>query len=280
MGVEVTAEFSGAPASRWTRRYHALLLMELVLALVAGGGLVANGLWRLTPVWAGSLAVAYVLTTRGFEAWVHRSVPSAADKTPAVALSLEVRRLGDYVSWVSESLVAATLVVSWVLLVTRGDGAWRWQTAAVWTYLAVASTLWKVNAVRSGASLPACRTLQHQRWLKARRRHLVRVLDCFSWLVVLFVAGYAALHNTATNGAASWLRWTIVSLAGAVWLVLVGVTVRGQNRLASLSGNLRPIESWQGVSASGRDDLVPGGLSGVGFAVGLGLLIVLGLLGS
>jgi hypothetical protein len=105
-------------------------------------------------------------------------------------------------------------------------------------------------------------------------------LDCFSWLVVLFVAGYAALHNTSTDRAAPWLRWTMASLAGAAWLILVGVTIRGQTRLASLSGDLRPMESWRGFSASGRDSLMPGSLWAVGFAVGLVLLIALGLLGS
>ena len=282
LGIDVAPGFQGEPALQWTRRYRTWLGVEHVLVLLAAVVLIATGLWRWLPGWAGGIAVVDIVATRVFLGWARRSIPVAdrAEAAPTVALSLEVRRLGDYLSWVSESLLAATLVVSWVLLLTRGDGTWRWQIAAVWTYLAVASTLWKVNAVRSGAPLPADRTLEHQQWLNARRRHLVRVLNCFSWLVVLLVAGYAALHNTATNGAAPWLRWAMVSLAGAIWLVLVGVTARGQNRLASLSGNLRPVESWRGFSASGREYLMPGGLYGVGLAVGLVLLIALGLLAS
>ncbi len=282
LGIEVAPGFQGEPARQWTRRYRTLLGVEHVLILLAAVVLIATGLWQWLPGWAGGIAVVDIVATQVFLAWARRSIPVAdrAEAAPTVAFSLEVRRLGDYLSWVSESLLAATIVVSWVLLLTRGASDWRWQDAAVFTYVAVASSIWKVNIVRSGAPLPADRTLEHQQWLNARRRHLVRVLDCFSWLMVLFVAGYAALHNTATIGIAPWLRWTMVSLTGAVWLVMVGVTARGQNRLSSLGGSLRPIESWRGFSASSREYLAPGGLWGVCYAVGLVLLIALALLGS
>ncbi|MCK7503972.1 MAG: hypothetical protein MZV70_07645 [Desulfobacterales bacterium] len=88
-----------------------------------------------------------------------------------------------------------TLGASWILLLTRGAAGWRWQSPAVWTYLAIASSLWKVSAVRSGVPLPADRAEEHRQWLN-RRRHGVRLLDCFSWFNVLVVAGYAALHSS------------------------------------------------------------------------------------
>ena len=281
MGVEVASEFHGAPAIQWTKRYHALILAELVLVAGAAGWLVVFGLWRWLPAWAGGIAVIALLNIRAFEAWVRRSVPAAkrAEVGPAVAFSLEVRRLGDYLSWVSEALLAATLGVSWMLLLTRGAAGWRWQSPAVWTYLAVASSLWKVSVVRSGVPLPADRAEEHQRWLSTRRRYSVRVFDCFSWFAVLIVAGYAALYSSPANSAAPWLRWMIVALVCAVWTTLVVVTVRGQLRLASTGGGLRPMESWRGLSGQGNHHLPPGGVWGVGFVAGLVLLIALNFWG-
>jgi len=277
MGVEVAPEFRGARAIQWTKRYHALILAELVLVAAAAGWLVALGLWRWLPGWAGGVAVIAILNIRAIEAWVRRSVPAAkgGEVRPAVALSLEVRRLGDYLSWTSEALLAVTLGASWILLLTRGADGWRWQSPAVWTYLAVASSLWKVSAVRSGVPLPADRAEEHRQWLNTRRRNRVRVLDCFSWFSVLVVAGYAALHSSPGDSAAPWLRWIMVAVLLAVWATMAAVTVRGQQRLASTGGGLRPVESWRDLSGQSDHQLLPGGVWGVGFVAGLVLLIAL-----
>jgi len=281
MGVEVAPEFRGARAIQWTKRYHALILAELVFVAAAAGWLVVLGLWRWLPGWAGGVAVIAILNIRAIEGWVRRSVPAAkgAEVGPAVALSLEVRRLGDYLSWVSEALLAVTLGASWILLLTRGADGWRWQSPAVWTYLAVASSLWKVSAVRSGVPLPADRAEEHRQWLNTRRRNSVRVLDCFSWLSVLIVAGYAALHSSPGDSAAPWLRWIMVAVLLAVWATMAAVTVRGQQRLASTGGGLRPVESWRDLSGQSDHQLLPGGVWGVGFVAGLVLLIALNFWG-
>ena len=281
MGVEVAPEFRGARAIQWTKRYHALILAELVFVAAAAGWLVALGLWRWLPGWAGGVAVIAILNIRAIEAWVRRSVPAAkpAEVAPAVAFSLEVRRLGDYLSWVSEALLAATLGASWILLLTHGADGWRWQTPATWTYLAVASSLWKVSAVRSGVPLPADRAEEHRQWLNTRRRHSVRLLDCFSWFTVLVVAGYAALHSSPVDSATPWLRWVMIALVCAVWATMAVVTVRGQQRLARTGGSLRPLESWRGLSAQGGRHLQVGGFWGVAFVAGLVLLLALNFWG-
>jgi hypothetical protein len=127
--------------------------------------------------------------------------------------------------------------------------------------------------------LPADRAEEHRQWLNTRRRNSVRVLDCFSWLSVLIVAGYAALHSSPGDSAAPWLRWIMVAAVLAVWATMVAAIVRGQQRLASTGGDLRPMESWRGLSGQIDHHLLPGGVWGIGFVAGLVLLIALNFWG-
>jgi len=279
MGFEVGPGFAGMPARRWTARYHASLIAELGIIVVAGAWLIASGRWRWLPAWAGGMAVLFMLNVLLFRVWLRRSLPAASGSTPArVAVSLETRRLTDYLSTASEALAAIVLVSSWALLLTRGSSGWRWQNIAVWTYLAVVSTIWKVRAVRAGLPLPADKPLEHQKWLDTRRRYTVRVLDCFSWLCVLFVAGYALLHSPPGEHAAAWLKSAVVVLVIAVWMTMAWVIARGERRLAVEGADLRPVESWRGFSPQGRPILMPGSAWAAGFMGGLVFLIALGLL--
>lgn len=282
MGIEVASDAGRATAPQWTSRYHAFLVVEHSLIVLAAAWLVAAGLWRWLPAWGGGTAVVDLAATRCFLAWARRSIPVAArpEATSTVALSLEVRRLGDYLSWVSEALLATVLLASWVLLVTRGSQGWRWQEAAVWTYIAITSSLWKVYVIRSGVPLPADRTEEHHRWLDGRRRHGVRVLDCGSWFAALLVAGYAALHSSPGDQAAIWIKWTCGGLAGSAWTVMAVVIARGERRLATTGQTIRPVESWRGLSAPGHPSGAHAGMWSVAFAVGLIVLIALNFLGS
>ncbi len=278
MGFEVGPDFSGPPARQWMARYHASLIVELAVILAVGAWLVAADLWRWLPGWAGGMAVLFTLNTGLFRSWLRRSLPAIGESAPArVALSLETRRVTDYLSITSETLLAVVLVSSWWWLLTHGSAGWRWQSIAVWTYLAVVGTIWKVQAIRGGVPLPADRPLEHQKWLDSHRRYAVRVLDCLSWLCVLIVAGYAARHTPLGERAAGVVRSAVFVLVLVAWLTMVWVIAREGRRLAAEGGALRPVQAWRGLSRQ-RPWNAAGGAWGVGFVAGLVILIAMGLL--
>jgi hypothetical protein len=173
-----------------------------------------------------------------------------------VAFALEERRLGDYLSWTTEALIAALIALSWLLILTRGDAQTRWDIPILMTYLVAGLLPGKISIVRSGFPLPAERTEEYHRLMEAYRRYALRVLECMQWLWVVFLGGYALQHSwQAAEKTQTWFQWLLFGLGIGVWLLLVDRILRGGGRLDAMGRSLRPLGSWMGPYKA--DKLMP-----------------------
>ena len=133
----------------------------------------------------------------------------------------------------------------------------------------------KIGVVRNSYPLPSDRAEEHYRWMEAQRRQWLRVVDCARWFLLVVFAGYALQHGWLAASTIVWFRWLVIGIASAIWLVLVGMLIRGSGRLAAMGRNLRPVGSWSGPFRRATL-LIPGvsPWSYGAFCVGLVLLLV------
>lgn len=167
LGVEVPPGFYDRPEASWLRRYHAVLLGEHVLEACVLAILLALAQWQAIPIWAGGGAVLYTGTMMTFVAWTRHSL-GASPPVRAVALALESRRLGDYISWPLEALAAAVVAFSWWLLVRHGDTRIDWLSPLQSTWIA----LGKLDGSEVGALRKAPRRSRQRRGLDVRSAEL------------------------------------------------------------------------------------------------------------
>ena len=274
MAFEVAPGFYGGAGSRWLGRYRGVLLGEYVIELIALAILVVSGHWQWLPGWAGGMAVLYMTSLGLFSLAASRALGGPA-KQRAVAISLEARRLRDFVWWPAEALMVATLAAGWFLLLARGDAAIHWDTPAITTYVVLALFVAKIVHIKAAAPLPVDRTIEHQRYFEATRRQALRVIDCARWFFVFVFAAYAALHGwAATRGVISF-RWLLVAVGVAIWLVMVGTTIAGVRRLDAMGHDLRPPASWAGPFRTSPWASRGGGIWAVSFVAGLVLLFAI-----
>jgi len=270
LGVEVSPGFYEGEGRRWLKRYRTVLLAEHSIEGLAWIVILASGRWSQLPATAFG-AVLCTATWLGFLAYTRATLGAHPPVLSNVAIPLESRRLGDYISWPVEALVAVIIAFSWLLLLTQGDAQVRWQTL-VFTYVAVGLLPGKISVVRSSFPLPSERTEEHHRWLEASRRHGVRVMDAFGWFFVAILVGYALQHGWPAAKTMVWLRWLLVGVALAIWLIMTVVIIRGWGRVAAMGRDLRPIGSWSGPFRPARL-MMPGYLTW--FTVWFGGLVLL-----
>ena len=147
-----------------------------------------------------------------------------------MAVSLEMRRLGDYFWWLGETLMDGIIVFSWVLLFIRGDARSHWSAPVVFTYAFVGLLLLEIWTVRRGFPLPADRPEEHRRWMQAGRRHMVRVLRIWRWFLVTVLGAYALLHDRDMGAASPWVYRLFVGVGFALFAAFV-VTMVPRNIL-------------------------------------------------
>lgn len=246
LGVEVPPGFYDGPGVEWLKRYRAVVLAEHLTEALVLAAIFAMDRWNLLPGWAGGSAVLFTSTMLGFVAWTRHRLGGAPPVRSRVAVALETRRLGDYISWPAEALVAVMIAFSWLLLLTQGDTHVRWQTPVTLTYVALGLLPGKIVVVRNSFPLPPERTEEHHRWLEAHRRHGVRVMDAFGWFLVAILFGYGLQHGWPAAKAIVWLPWLLVGVAYALALFMTGVIFRGEDRLTAMGRDLRPPGSWSG----------------------------------
>lgn len=246
LGVEVAPGFYDGPGVEWLKRYRAVVLAEHLTEALILAALFATGRWDLLPLWAGGSAVLFTSTMLGFTLWTRHTLGATPPVHSRVAVALETRRLGDYISWPVEALVAVIIAFSWVLLLSQGDAQVRWQTPVVMTYVAVGLLPGKISVGRSSYPLPPERTEEHHRWLEANRRHGLRVMDAFGWFFVAILVGYALQHGWPAAKTMVWLRWLLVGVAFGMGLFMIGVILCGEQRLTAMGRDLRPPGSWSG----------------------------------
>jgi hypothetical protein len=196
--------------------------------------------WTLV-ILSAPTAVALALTYKPV-----RKAPPAS----RVAVSLETRRLGDYLWWPGEAMMAAIIAASWVLLLIRGDARVEWIAPVVFIYAFVGMLLFEIRNVRRGFPLPVDRSEEHRQWMEAGRHHGIRVCRISRWFLVTMLGAYALLHDPEVSAARPWLFRLFVGLA-FVWLAAYVVTmVRGTFWM--ISGAKRGLVSRRSWSAPFR----------------------------
>jgi hypothetical protein len=273
LGVEVSPGFYEGEGRRWLKRYRTVLLAEHSIEGLAWIVILASGRWSQLPATAFG-AVLCTATWLGFLAYTRATLGAHPPVLSNVAIPLESRRLGDYISWPAEALIVLIIALSWLLLLTRGDAQLRWQVPVLMTYVIVGLFPGKIVVVRNSFPLPTERAEEHHRWMEAQRRWWLRVMHTLQWFLIAILGGYALRHGWPGANAIPWLRWLLVGVALAIWLIMTVVIIRGWGRVAAMGRDLRPIGSWSGPFRPARL-MMPGYLTwfGVWFG-GMVLLLV------
>ncbi len=245
LGVAVPPGFYDGEGVGWLRGYRALIIavnLALLLALVA---VLVSGRWLLLPLWAGGVAVLHVAALFGFRAYASAKLGANPPVESRIAISLESRRLRDYLSLPGEAVAAAIVVASWLLLFLYGDSRVDWFTPAVTTYIVLGFLFLAIASVRIGLPpLPTDRPEEHRRWIEESRRYGLRCSSAFRWVFVTVLAAYALLHSWPLVAATRWAFWLLVGLVLAFWLGQVLIIFIGGRRLTAMGRGLRPAGSW------------------------------------
>jgi len=244
LGIEVSTGFYEGEGIRWLRRYRTVLLAEHSIEALALLVILVSGRWFLLPGWAGGAAVLLTATLFGFTGYTRATLGANPPVLPSVAIPLEARRLGDYISWPAEALIALIIALSWALLLSRGDARFQWSTPVVMTYVILGLIPFKVGVVRNSFPLPSERPEEHHRWMEAQRQYSLRVMDTMRWFFLTILGGYALLHCGLVAGSAAWLRWVLVGVSLAIGVLMMAIIARGQGRITAMGRDLRPAGSW------------------------------------
>lgn len=252
LGVEVPAGFYDGPGRLWLRNYRGMLIALHVVLIVFFGVCFALRWWDSVPL-CGYWAVPYLVSMNALHAWARHKLGANPPVHP-VALSLESRRLGDYISWPMEVLSAAIIASSWWVLLRHGAKFdWLFPLQMTWAAIVLPA---KIMFVRSGAPLPAERTEEHYRYQDAMRRNRIHLMNAWGWLMVVVLAGYS-LRQIVPPKASHTLVWISLCIMTAVFAYMMVVNFRGQRLAATMGRDLRPAGSWatpyRGASGTQRN---------------------------
>jgi hypothetical protein len=241
LGVPVAPGFYDGPDSRWLTRYRFMLLAAFGLDFAALAVLLAMRRWDWVPIWAGGTAVFLTGTMTTFAFWA-RSRVGIAPPVLRAALSLQPRRLGDYIWWPAEAICLAAVACSWWLLLRHG-GPVALQQPLLMTWLIGGLLPGKIIVVRQGWPIPAERAAEHREAQEAARRYSVRVLDAFGWLPasIFFVGALRTAWPPAHAGG--FAEWLVIGIPFAFAILLV-IVIAGQGRVLRIGRDLRPPGSW------------------------------------
>jgi len=273
LGVAVEPGFYEGPGIRWLKRYRTLLLAQHAILVSAFVVPVALHRWNDLPVMAPVDVITFFSMIGGFILWTRRRLGASPPRLSSVAVTLDARRLSDYISWPMEAMVAAFLAFSWALLFTHGDLHFRWQWPVLITYAVMGMLPGKIILARYSFPLPPERTEEHHRWLEANRRYSLRVMESMRWFFVAILAGYAVRHGLP-SGKTIWLQWSFLAVAAAAFLLMTAILIRGSGQLAAMGRDLRPVGSWAGPFQPARL-MLRGGLAwSILYCAGLAALLV------
>jgi hypothetical protein len=240
LGIEVPAGFYDGPGKQWLTGYRALLVALHLALAVALALCFALKRWNLIPLWCGGFALVYVPAVVALNLWTRHKL-GATPPVRAVALSLESRRLGDYISWPTEALFAAIIAASWWLLLRRGVAFdWLPPLQLTWAALILPG---KIALVRSGAPLPAERAEEHYRYQDAMRRNAIHAFNAWGWLMLVTLCGFP-LRMIWPPASLPSLVWIFLAVFSAVFVCMMIEVWRGMRLAATMGRDLRPAGSW------------------------------------
>ena len=244
-GIEVPAGFYEGPGRRWMTGYHAMVAALYGVWAVALAAIMVSRRWELTPVWAGGFAIPFVTSMFAFQAWTRHKLGVNPPVRP-VALALESRRFGDYISWPAETLAVALVALSWWLLLRHTGRHFDWLTPLQLTWVALGMIPGKMAMVRLSFPLPAERTEEHFHLQDFARRFWIRVSGIiFEWFMVIVLLGSALLHGLFPVHPAPVWRWLVLASMFAVWGYGMNVMFRGMREMKAMGRELRPVGSWK-----------------------------------
>jgi hypothetical protein len=243
LGVEVSPGFYEGPGIPWLKSYHAMVIVLHFIWALALGTIIILRRWDMAPLWAGGGAMLHVIPLLAFAAWTRHKL-GANPPVRAVAIQLKSRRLGDYISWPLEALMAAVVAFSWWLLLRHGGTHIAWRDPLLMTWWVLGYLPGKIITVRAGSPLPTERTEEHYQYQDAVRRNAIRVYSGTAWFVAAVLFGYALLHTWSPAKTVPLWQWLIVGVTMAFWGNYVIYIVRGQRQLADMGRDLRPSGSW------------------------------------
>ena len=271
-GVQVPPGFYQGSGTRWLKSYHILVIALFGVVAMALAAIVFAGRWDVLPLWFGGTAILITTAVMIFVGWTRHKLGASPPVLPGVAAPLEARRLGDYISWPVEALVAGVVAASWLLLLFRGDAGVDWRNPVTTSWVVLGLLPGKILLIRNSFPLPPEHAEEHYRLSEASRRWSLRYMDAFRWVVVAPLAFYALKHSWATAQEYGWLSWAFVAIFIGLFLWLVYVLI-DQRRLTAMSRGLRPAGSWSTPFRPARL-LLRGGLTWFGIWFG-GLILLL-----
>ena len=244
LGVEVPAGFYDGPGRSWMAGFHAMVAALYGVCGLGLAAIVATRRWEMTPTWAGGFALVFVPAMFLFQAWTRHKLAVNPPVRP-VALALESRRMGDYISWPAEALAVALVGLSWGLLL-HGGRHFDWRSTLLQSWVVLGMIPGKMAMVWLSFPLPAERTEEHFRFQDASRRFWIRLNGIiFQWFMLVVLLGVAVLHGVLPVHPAPVWRWLVLASCLAVWGYGMIVMFRGMQRLKTMSGDLRPAGSWK-----------------------------------
>jgi hypothetical protein len=275
LGVAVAPGFYEGPGIQWLKRYRSLLVAQHLILVSAFVVPVALRRWNDLPAMGLIDVITLFSMIGGFTLWARRTLGANPPRLSSVAVPLESRRLSDSISWPMEAMVIACLAFSWLLLFTQGDAHLHWQSPVLITYAVMGLLPGKIIVARNRFPLPPERTEEHHRWMEANRRYSLRVIESMRWFLVAVLAGYAVRHGLPAAKTMVWLHWSFLGVAMVLFLVMMGILIRGSGALAKMGRDLRPVGSWVGPFQPARL-MLRGGLAwGILYCAGLAALLVL-----
>jgi hypothetical protein len=248
--VEVSPGFYEGKGVGWLRRYRRVLLTDLSIEALALLAIPVAERWLLFPwwvllmLWAWGAYILGIATAWGFAAYTRATLGAHPPVRPSVAIPPETRRLGNYISWPLEALLALLTAFSWALILVNGNARFDWKVPVLMTYAIVGLFPLKVSMVRNSFPVPAERPEDHYRWMDAKRQLSLHTMDILRWLFLVMLGDYALSRAWHMATAGAWLRGLRTGVVLAICL-FVGSTVIGeQRRVTAMGRDLRPVGSW------------------------------------
>jgi hypothetical protein len=242
LGVAVPVGFYDGPGKTWLKSYHAMLVvLHLVLAIFFVVCF-ALGRWDLIPL-CGFYALLYTAAMRTFQAWTRHRL-GANPPVRAVALALESRRLGDYISWQQEALMTAVIASSWWLLLTRGGAHVDWIFPLIVTWMVLGLIPGKILAVGSGYPLPAERAEEHYQYQDAMRRSWINMNTANAWCFLVVLFGVALGRAWSPIRSLPWFLWGTIGIFIAVWGYSMILSFRRMRLAKTMGRDLLPPGSF------------------------------------
>lgn len=274
LGVQVPEDFYAGAGRVWLALYRAILCLQHLILLLAFAIPVLRGRLNDLPIMAPVDVVSFFLLVGGFALFARHKLGAHPPQLSAVAVSLEPRRLRDYISWPVETVMALLIGGCWMVLLWSGASNIDWQMPIAHTYAILALLPGKIIIVRNTFPIPPEEPEVHAVWWEASRRNALRIMDIIRWYLTTILVAWTLRHYMLSAELVLPLQVLMVIVSIIYLVVLIGALTRSSQRIKDLGQGLRPPGSWATPFQPARAT-IPGGLTwGVLYCAGLVAILV------